>query len=44
MTPYTDYDKIRDLQQKLDEANKEIEILRREVGLCQEMTTKQSQR
>mgnify|MGYP003152399112 CR=1 FL=1 len=44
MTPYKDYDKIRNLQQELDKANKEIKILRREVDLCQEMTTKQSQK
>ena len=43
MTPYTEFDKVRAMQQLLDEARTEIKFLRRELGLCQEMTTKQSQ-
>jgi len=44
MTPYTEFDKVRAIQQQLDEARTEIKFLRRELELCQEMTTKQSQK
>ena len=43
MTPHTDFDKIRALQQQLDEARNENKILKRELGLCQEAITTKSQ-
>ena len=40
----TEYDKRRHLQIQLDKALKEIKFLKRELGLCQETTMKQSQK
>ena len=44
MISKTEYDKRRHLQIQLDRLQEEIKFLKRELGLCQEQTTKPSQK
>ena len=44
MTSKTEYDKRRHLQVQLDKAREEIKFLKRELELCQEVTTNQSKK